>query len=49
MSESNFPVDRQTLTYPVLWNALQVMAAGYSDSEQDELFSGTATRAYRLA
>ena len=48
MFESNFPVDRQTLTYPVLWNALQIMAAGYSDSEQDELFSGTATRGYRL-
>ena len=48
MFESNFPVDRQALTYPVLWNALQIMAAGYSDAEQDELFSGTATRAYRL-
>ncbi len=49
MFESNFPVDRQTLTYPVLWNALQIMAAGYTDAEQDALFSGTATRAYRLA
>ena len=48
MFESNFPVDRQTLTYPVLWNALQIMAAGYTDTEQDALFSGTATRAYRL-
>ena len=46
--ESNFPVDRQTLTYPVLWNALQIMAAGYTDTEQDALFSGTATRVYRL-
>ena len=48
MFESNFPVDRQTLSYPVLWNALQIMAAGYTDTEQDALFSGTATRAYRL-
>ncbi|MXW88893.1 MAG: amidohydrolase family protein [Acidimicrobiaceae bacterium] len=48
MFESNFPVDRQTLTYPVLWNALQIMAAGYTDTEQDALFSGTATRVYRL-
>ena len=48
MFESNFPVDRQALTYPVLWNALQIMAAGYTDTEQDELFSGTATRAYKL-
>ena len=49
MFESNFPVDRQTLPYPVLWNALQVMAAGYSDAEQENLFSGTATRIYRLS
>lgn len=48
MFESNFPVDRQALTYPVLWNALQTMAAGYTDAEQDALFSGTATRVYRL-
>ena len=48
MFESNFPVDRQTLSYPVLWNALQIMAAGYTDAEQDALFYGTATRAYRL-
>ena len=49
MFESNFPVDRQALTYPVLWNALQIMADGYSDAEQDEIFSGTATRAYKLS
>ena len=48
MFESNFPVDRQALSYPVLWNALQIMAAGYSDAEQEDLFSGTATRIYRL-
>ena len=49
MFESNFPVDRQALTYPVLWNALQIMAAGYTDAEQDALFAGTAARVYRLA
>ena len=48
MFESNYPVDRETLTYPVLWNAFQIMADGYSDAEQDELFSGTATRTYHL-
>lgn len=46
--ESNFPVDRQALSYPVLWNALQKMAARYDDAEQDDLFAGTATRVYRL-
>ena len=48
MFESNFPVDRQAMPYPVLWNALQIMAAAYTDAEQDDLFSGNATRAYRL-
>ena len=48
MFESNFPVDRETLTYPVLWNALQIIAATSSDAEQDAMFSGTATRAYGL-
>ncbi len=48
MFESNFPVDRQTMNYPVLWNALQKMGARYSDSEQDDLFVNTATRVYKL-
>jgi predicted TIM-barrel fold metal-dependent hydrolase len=48
MFESNFPVDRQALTYPVVWNAFQIVASGYTDAERDDLFSGTATRVYRL-
>lgn len=46
--ESNFPVDRQSLPYPVLWNALQIMADSYSADEQADLFAGTATRTYRI-
>ena len=48
MFESNFPVDRLSLSYPVLWNALKKIAERYSDDEQDDMFSGTATRVYRL-
>jgi predicted TIM-barrel fold metal-dependent hydrolase len=48
MFESNFPVDRQALTYSVIWNAFQKIAAVYDDAEQDEMFSGTAIRVYRL-
>ena len=48
IAESNFPVDRATLPYPVLWNALQIMTSGYSDDELDQIFSGTATEVYRL-
>lgn len=49
MFESNFPVDRQTLPYPVIWNSFQIMASDYTDAEQDDLFSGNATRVYRLS
>ncbi len=48
MFESNFPVDRRSLSYRVLYNALKKMAAPYSEAEQEELFSGTASRTYRL-
>ena len=48
MFESNYPVDRQSLTYPVLWNAFQKIATPYSEEEQDLLFWGTAQRVYRL-
>ena len=48
MFESNFPVDRQSLTYSVVWNSFQKIAAVYNHAEQDQMFSGTARRAYRL-
>lgn len=48
MFESNFPVDRHAVGYTVLWNAFQKLASSYSDAEQDELFAGTAERAYRI-
>ncbi|MDP6299453.1 MAG: amidohydrolase family protein [Acidimicrobiales bacterium] len=48
MFESNYPVDRQTLPYPVLWNAFQIIASGYSNSEQDQLFSTTAKTVYKI-
>jgi predicted TIM-barrel fold metal-dependent hydrolase len=48
MFESNFPVDSNTCTYPVLWNAFKRLAAGASAEEKTALFSGTAIRVYRL-
>ena len=48
MFESNFPVDGYTCSYAMLWNALKRVAAGYSAGEKTALFSGTATRVYRL-
>ncbi len=48
MFESNFPVDKMSISYPVLWNGLKKIAAGFSEEEKDAMFSGTATRVYRL-
>ncbi|MEX2481877.1 MAG: amidohydrolase family protein [Gammaproteobacteria bacterium] len=49
MFESNFPVDKCSLSYAVLWNAFKKLAAGYSETEKDALFCGTASRFYKLA
>jgi len=48
MFESNFPVDLFTCGYAVLWNALKLTAKGASAEEKAALFSGTATKVYRL-
>jgi L-fuconolactonase len=48
MFESNFPVDKGSCSYPVLWNAFKVLARQYSAAEKTALFSGTAQRVYRL-
>ena len=49
MCESNFPVDKGTCSYQVLWNAFKRIAAGYSTEEKTALFGGAASKAYRLA
>ncbi|HEY5209043.1 MAG TPA: amidohydrolase family protein [Stellaceae bacterium] len=48
MFESNFPVDKRSCSYPVLWNAFKRIAANYSAAEKTALFSATARRVYRL-
>ena len=48
MFESNFPVDLYTCSYATLWNALKLTARGASVDEKAALFSGTATKVYRL-
>ena len=48
MFESNFPVDKLSVSYSVLWNAFKKMAQQYSESEQDALFQQTAKQVYRL-
>jgi predicted TIM-barrel fold metal-dependent hydrolase len=49
MFESNFPVDKRSISYRVLWNALKKIASEYSAAEQHAMFYETAQRVYRLA
>ena len=49
MFESNFPVDKITSGYGVLWNAFKRLASSASAAEKTALFSGTARRVYSLA
>ncbi|MBI4191808.1 MAG: amidohydrolase family protein [Betaproteobacteria bacterium] len=49
MMESNFPVDKQSCGYGVLWNALKRITQGCSAAEKAALYHDTAARIYRLA
>jgi predicted TIM-barrel fold metal-dependent hydrolase len=48
MFESNFPVDKASCNYTVLWNAFKRASREYSKSERTALFHDTAVRFYRL-
>jgi predicted TIM-barrel fold metal-dependent hydrolase len=48
MFESNFPVDKVSVSYRVLWNSFKRIAAGFSPAERSALFHDTAVRVYRL-
>ena len=48
MFESNFPVDKRTCSYNVLWNTFKRIASGCSSSEKSALFHDTAARVYRI-
>lgn len=48
MFESNFPVDKASCSYGVLWNSFKRVASGFSADEKAALFHDTATRIYRI-
>lgn len=48
MFESNFPVDRLSIGYQVLWNGFKKMAADFSEEEKQALFHDTASRVYSI-
>ncbi|MCR9126465.1 MAG: amidohydrolase family protein [Rhodobacteraceae bacterium] len=48
MFESNFPVDRVSLSYPVIWNAFKKIADPLDEDAKTALFCSTARDTYRL-
>lgn len=48
MFESNFPVDKVSVSYAVLWNSFKRLTKDYSEAEKRSLFHDTAARVYRL-
>jgi len=48
MFESNYPVDGETTSYAVLWNAFKKLSADLAPEARADLFAGTARRVYRL-
>lgn len=48
MFESNFPVDKVSYSYNVVYNAFKRLSAGYSAAERAALFHDTAVRVYRI-
>ena len=49
MFESNFPVDKVSFSYNVMYNAFKRLSVGYAASERAAMFHDTATRVYRIS
>jgi predicted TIM-barrel fold metal-dependent hydrolase len=48
MFESNFPVDKQSVSYRTVWNAFKKMTKGFSQEDKDYLFMKSAEDFYSL-
>jgi len=49
MFESNFPVDKLSCSYTVLWNQFKKLTKGFSADERTAMFHDMALRTYRLS
>jgi predicted TIM-barrel fold metal-dependent hydrolase len=49
MFEINFPVDKVSFSYHVMYNAFKRLSQSYSASERTAMFHDTAARVYRVA
>jgi predicted TIM-barrel fold metal-dependent hydrolase len=48
MLESNFPVDKASASYRVLWNAFKRITEKFSTADKAALYHDTAVRVYRV-
>jgi len=48
MFESNFPVDKQSVSYHVIWNAYKKLVKDFDEKTKDDLFYNTAEKVYKL-
>jgi predicted TIM-barrel fold metal-dependent hydrolase len=48
MFESNFPVDKVSFSYNVMWNAFKRFSKRYSAGERAAMFHDTAVKVYRI-
>jgi predicted TIM-barrel fold metal-dependent hydrolase len=48
MLESNFPPDKVSFSYNIMYNAFKRFSQGYSPSERANLLHDAAVRAYRI-
>ena len=49
MFESNFPVDKISYSYNVIYNAFKRLSKGYSPTERTAMFHDTAARVYNIS
>ncbi|ETW96604.1 MAG: amidohydrolase [Candidatus Entotheonella gemina] len=49
MFESNYPVDKESCSYNILWNSFKRLTVSYSADEKAKLYHDTAARVYRLS
>ena len=48
MFESNFPVDRFSLSYSILYNGFKKIVANFTENEKQQMFYATAARVYQI-
>ena len=48
MFESNFPVDKLSVSYHVMWNGMKKIVADFGEDEKHAMFHDTAEGVYRL-